>query len=286
MSIKEFVEIAKQDETVYISDVENSFNKLVDKTQVYIVLDLIDRGVHKDFSFYLPSEFGEVEFVEDYFFGKIYNILSTLGGTNMSIYYDMSNDCVDKLVKKLDVIFGISFNKKQRKGYARAINVTDRMIEALFGGKFYFSHFDIKDKPSSINKKKNTTPKLKYKAVVDGLNGLMCGIDIGGTDIKLALSIDNDIICFKEYDWYPASHDVIAKTIDPILLLVRLFSVKATFAKYGGEKSVALMLERALAKDAQLCEIKKCVDKCEEIYLGKLELFDGIGMCVYGNVKV
>lgn len=107
----------------------------------------------------------------------------------------------------------------------------------------------------------------------------MCGIDIGGTDIKMALSLDNDIICFKEYDWYPASHSVISMTIEPILLLVRLIVAKATFNKLGGDANTKKMLDNALDKHASLDDIKKCVIECEKTYAGNLQLLDGIGMC-------
>lgn len=160
MNTKEFTKLAKEDKNVYISNVETAFNQLDDKTEIYLVLDLIKEGEKKAFSFCLPSEYDESEFVEDFFIGKIYNILSTLGGLKMSVYYDTSNIQVDVLVKKLDEVFGIGVDKKARKGYAKAINVTDRMLYKLLGKTFSFKLFDIKEKPAIEKNNMKNNPNL------------------------------------------------------------------------------------------------------------------------------
>ena len=57
---------------------------------------------------------------------------------------------------------------------------------------------------------------------------LFCGIDIGGTDIKIVLVKDGQIICYKEYDWFPAKFTTSVQLVEPICLIVRLMRAKAT----------------------------------------------------------
>ena len=131
MTIKDFIYAAEKDETVYITDVEKTFNELEEKSSIFLRMELVEKGVSKDFSFNLPSSFEEKSLVEDFFFGKIYNIVSTLGGKKLTVYYDKKNEQISKLVKKLDKVFGIYEDKQKRKYYARSINVADHLNEAL-----------------------------------------------------------------------------------------------------------------------------------------------------------
>ena len=47
------------------------------------------------------------------------------------------------------------------------------------------------------------------------------GVDIGGSDIKLAASVKGKLLLTKEYDWNPASSPTAEGIIDPILELIR-----------------------------------------------------------------
>ena len=279
MRVSDFVTLAQKDETVYISDVEKAFDSLDDKTYIYLVMDLIEEGAQRDFGFYLPATFKDERLISDFFYGKIYNIISTLGGRTLSIYYDTSNEKVAVLVKNLNLVFDIAEPRKRRKGYARGINVADRMNEVICGGRFSFNINDIKNKPSEVKRHVCEKPVLKYIKTVDSLSGLMCGIDIGGTDIKLAVSRDNQIVCFKEFDWFPASYPTIEEIVNPVLLLIRMLRVEATFRFLGGNELLRILLDLALDKHAKFSDIEKCVSFGESLYKDRLLLFDGIGMC-------
>lgn len=279
MGLKELAEAAQRDETVYISDVEQVFNALEEKSQIYMTMDLIEAGESKHFSFYLPASIDNERLVEDFFYGKIYNIISTLGGKKLTVYYDTQNGQIHRLAEKLNEVFGINESKKQRTGYARGINVADRLNEALYGGRFSIEIDDIGNKPIDIQLAQRQLQLPKYMKIVDSLAGLMCGIDIGGTDIKLAVSLDSKIICFKEYDWFPASYHTIDEIIGPVVTLIKLLRIKATFDLLGGNEMLHKQLDIALDKRASYADIERCVSFGESLYKDKVVLLDGIGMC-------
>ncbi len=279
MLIDKFLEQAGKGEPVYLTEVDREFSALAEKDTVFCVLDLIDEGAQREFILNIPARQAKNEFVKNYFFAKIYNILSTLGGRRMSFYFDKSNTSLSSLISGLDSLFGIAENRKERKGYARAINVTDRMLENLCGLKFSFAYYDLAQKPALAAEAQKSEPQLSYLKTVSQVGGIMCGIDVGGTDIKLALSLDHKILCFKEFDWHPASFTLMQMLIDPIITLVKLMRLRITVELLGEREGFNEVLESAFLPQAGLTEIKECVAAGERLYGSEIKLFDGIGMC-------
>ncbi len=122
---------------------------------------------------------------------------------------------------------------------------------------------------------KRITTNLKGKAI--------CGIDIGGTDIKIALSDGDDICCFKEYDWNPKSFTVAKQLISPVIYLTKLVRVyyslkhcKNLDDKIKTELNKELLL--AMDKHADIQLIKKTVDKLENILEDEIILLDAVGL--------
>ena len=279
MMIKKFAERAKQDETVYLPDLEEAFNTSENTSLVRLRMALIETGKTRDFSFNLPVSFEETKLVQDFFYGKIYNIISTLGGKKLTVYYDTKNKQIDALANRLETVFGINQSKKARTGYANSINVADRLNDALYGGRFSIELQDINHWKKRNAAEKPKQQSLKYIETVENLNGLMCGIDIGGTDIKIAVSDGQNIVCFKEYDWYPASYPTIDQIIDPVVELVKCLRIKVTYEQLGGDQKLGGLLETALDKKASLEDIQNCVRFGQTLYGDRILLFDGIGMC-------
>ncbi len=279
MIIDSFLKRARDGEPVYITEVDIEFAKLSDKIEIYCVLDLIDEEEHKGYSLNIPAGYEDNEFVKKYFYAKVYNILSTLGGRKMSVYFDKSNKALEGMVYYLNDLFGIGQSRKDRKRYGRVTNVTDRMLENLCGLKFSFDFLDQAEKPTALRTRAKQEPKLSYLKTVSSVNGAMCGIDVGGTDIKLAISLDDKIVCFKEYDWFPAGFPLMDMLITPIITLVELMRLKVTFDILGGDSGYKEILGKALKNDATLSLIEECVREGQKIYGDKIVLFDGIGMC-------
>ena len=276
--IKEFILRAKNDEPVYITEVETAFRALDKKTRVVFRTEMVAHGEFRDLEIFLPNSFEDTAFMEDYFFGKIYNIISTLGGKNLTVFYDAQNSAVNKLVKKLDKVFCIDEPKSARSFYGRSINVADRINEALYGGSFTTAFAHIENYAPMTEQNDAKVQPSTYAETVDQASCLVCGIDVGGTDIKMALSEGNQMICFKEYDWYPASYPKMDEIISPIKTLVKLMRVKVTCERLGGNEMMKKQLEIALDKHAKLDEITTCVQFGESLYKDKLLKVDRIGM--------
>ncbi len=273
----DFLKSAQAGQPVYISDVRNAYNALESGRDILLVLDMFEEGEYRHFPIKLPENIDKV--AEEYLFACIYNIISTLGGRKMTLYFDTQDQTLASLINRVDALFGINDSRKDRKGYARAVNVTDRMLQSLNCPNFVFSFTDISKKPACFKESKNAKHESTYQKVVNSLSGANCGIDIGGTDIKLAVSIDNDIAFFKEYDWFPAAFTRIEELIDPIILLVKLMCCKLTHTLEGGNAAIDALLLEAMKKDASNDAISDAVEAATKHYGESLRKFKGIGLC-------
>ena len=292
--IKDFINIAKAGDPVYISTVYDAFNSLEDneKQVVYCQLTLLENDEKRLFIISLPLTDGctdeEINFVKSYLWAEIYNILSCLGGKNMHIYVNESDKLLRKIVAELNNVFCIDSERSQRIGYGRAVNVIDRMREALCPGEpgFRFIINDIFEMPELSSEKKEQKNNMSiFTKATSKLEGkIICGMDIGGTDIKTVLIKDGRINCYKEYDWFPATFKVSRQLIDPICLIVRLLRAKVSLEMAednSSEMKLILMdnIHRALDKDKSTVYMLDVINKTENFLNGKLAEIDAIGLC-------
>ena len=107
----------------------------------------------------------------------------------------------------------------------------------------------------------------------------ICGLDIGGTDIKLCLAVDGRVVRFMEYDWFPAAFTQVDEIIDPILLLVRLMRLDGARAcGVADPETLAEALAPAFARGASLPTIAASVLAGERLSPAPF-VFDAIGLC-------
>jgi hypothetical protein len=107
----------------------------------------------------------------------------------------------------------------------------------------------------------------------------ICGVDIGGTDIKLCLAVGGRVARLMEYDWFPAAFTQIDQIIEPILLLVRLMRLDAARASgAAGADVLVAVLEPAFARGASLSTIEAAVLAGEALPLALFAL-DAVGVC-------
>ncbi len=289
--LEQFLEQARNDETVYITDVAAAFAIAEDKTQLEIELTKIDQGT-RVFVLQLPAQAaGEAEqaFVADYIYARIYNVLSSLGGRAMALFYDERIGWLDKIVKALDQHFGIGKSRKERSGYGKCINVLDRMLDHIDSSPsksgFRFSYNPAERVAQDEAKLPTTEVKTaakRYKEVVADLpNKRLCGLDVGGTDIKVAASAYGKLTALKEYDWFPADFTEAKQMIEPILWLVRLVRAELSAQELKDESlkaEVQSLLLPAFDKDCPLAELTSVVETAEAKLIDRLLLFDGIGL--------
>jgi len=272
--IKDFIERAKHGESVYICDVRDAFTNA--KTNVECVIEPAV-GEARRWSVPLPQADTEEEsvFINEYFYAHIYNLISAFGGKNMTLYYDSGVRHIEKLCASLPDIFQTMLPRSERSCYGKCLNVTDRVNEAMGFPPFHFKtvhHRCDKFVPKPDIAEDAIT--AFRKAVNTAGDKVFCGLDIGGTDIKIVATVNGRIAAFYEYDWYPAGMTSIDQLIEPIILMVRVMRTALTLpdTPRGNEQRTALLNNNVSDEDR-----RGILDSLGKEF-GVPILFDGIGV--------
>ncbi len=225
------------------------------------------------------------------FHAEIYNILSSIGGRALTAFVDPLSAAAAELAGDLNVVFCVDMSRDQRKGYGRAINVLDRMIEAIQPGSpaFRFAVAELSSAPAMAPPPRLRGDSLSaFRRSALGLEGkAYCGIDVGGTDIKAVLVDDGRVIAYKEYDWFPAAFLRSRQLVEPIclitsLLQARMWLQRAPLAE-GRRRELLARLAVAMDKDASDADISRTLAALEPEGLSQsIDAglgFDGIGLC-------
>lgn len=284
--IKEMIGSAKRGENVFITDVRNEFQSLdIMGESIIIQLDLINKGDTRYFRLIVPvveqEADEEIAFIESYIRAEIYNMLSSLGCRGLTVYFNTENMVLNSIFAGVREAFCMDKPLSERTGYGNCMNVIDRMIRAIHGEdeKFYYILKDSCERPETIpDYTEDTTKSDMLSKVTQNLEGkLVCGIDIGGTDIKIALAGDGRISCFKEYDWNPKAFTVPEQLLDPVIYLTKL--VRAYHSAVKAEnKEIERILESAMDKHASTDEIVEAVEKAEKILGDNIIKIDAVGL--------
>lgn len=273
---KEYIVRAKHGESVYLFEVKKIFD--LEGIPVKCVLSLSGGG-ERFFSIGLPEpqDSEEAEFIRSYFYARVYNILSILGGRCMTIYTG-DNGFVYELAASLDKTFGVHETRSKRNGYAKCLNVTDRINIALGTQPFYFRvvkgdapSFKIEEKQAF---KGDITTAFRT-AVEKTAQGLICGMDVGGTDIKIVGSRYGHIDHIKEYDWFPAAFKSVDDIVDTIFLLARLSRALLSLKDITPE--ITELRRSVLRREASMEEMLLGVEELEA-HIGAAAPLDGIGL--------
>lgn len=300
MMIKEFLKRAQEDQPVYITHVREAFSRLKaeERDSILVVDSLISSEEEKAFSLIIPAVNSctaeETAFIVSYVNAEIYNILSALGGKYITFYIDTANEKLCTLLRILDETFEINLKRSDRKGFGKCINVIDRMLASIGNQiasgrrEFYFRIKDTNEAPALTNEYKlqNSEQDIFHRVYRDLSGKVLCGIDIGGTDIKAVLALDGKLEYIKEFDWFPAIYATADKIMDPIVDMVRLLMVKASYDRLSSTDintneftELGIDLKKAMDRHASGEFIRETSLRGEELLAGKLIEIDAIGMC-------
>ena len=241
--VSQWLETARAGKPVWLPDVREQCAESPDSVPVILQLTLCD-GARRDLPLPLPrwKNAEERRFVLQYATACVYNALSACSGREVAFYLPPQEAEAAALLRELEEVFQI--HAPHRSGYGKVINIADRLCRAFDGGRFTFH---IRDRGDYVPAPPVSSPEGELasrlqQAVLRCGRGVCCGIDIGGTDIKAAASVDGQLICVKEYDWDPSSSPTVEGIIGPIVLLTRLLACCAA--------GMTPELARALDKDA------------------------------------
>ena len=262
---------------LWLPDLSRVFS-LCEKRHELIIRQLGHGGESFDYPCPLPVWRDEEELllVRQYLYAGVFNLLSARGAREIELYYDLDCAELSALIASLDEAFGL--HTRPRGGFGKVINIAERISRAHEGSSFAFTSKPISAYRPLPAEESGETPDLSaaLRRIAKKADGLcLVGIDVGGTDIKLAASKRGRLICLKEYDWNPAASDTAEGIIGPILLLTRLMRACAACEK-GGE--VPNYLYDALRKDASDEEISEAVDRAESELGERIDVLHGIGL--------
>ncbi|TAJ99582.1 MAG: hypothetical protein EPO36_11005 [Chloroflexota bacterium] len=291
--VRDLVDAAKGGRPVYISTVRERLEGLdpAASFRVTATLQGFDARV-RAFSFALPKfaslAFDERAMIIEYVLASLYNIISTVGGRGLTL--ETSDDDGDgvELAAIFEQEFGIGLARLDRPGYGRAINVAERMDEAVSPegtpdrGMFRLARrmpSESREMPVSRAGPGGSIAELCDRSRQGLVGAAICGIDVGGTDIKLCLAVDGQVASFLEYDWFPAAFTAVDQIIDPIVLLVRLLRLDGACARgLPNTAAVAEVLQPAFGRGASLAVIEAAV-RAGEALLAEPFALDAIGVC-------
>ena len=199
-TIQTFLERAARGENVYISDVRRAFSD----AECSILCDLtLSVGGGKRWEIRVPAvaEQAEQDFVREYFYATLYNILSTFGGSGMMLAISPKDNFSKQLCETLDDVFQVRIPKSKRRGYGKCLNVTDRINAAMGMHPFSFVITQEELPAAAAEEAHHSNAVIACRSAVEKANSAtICGIDIGGTDIKVVGISGGKIVAVKEYD--------------------------------------------------------------------------------------
>lgn len=221
VSIQEWIERGERGEPVWLNELRESGVPAEDGVQLILRLD---NGAAMERVYKLPrwKNARERDFVREYLCACVYNLLAAFGGSRLTFYLDTSESAAVELIGELGGIFQLESLK--RSGYGKPVSVSNRINRSLGRGSLSFETADIKDYTPQRQAQSHAHTAVAARlraAAARSAGGLYCGIDVGGTDIKLAGAKDGKLLLVREYDWNPAGFDTAEKIIAPIVELAR-----------------------------------------------------------------
>lgn len=279
--LDKYLEDAQNNKVVLISNVRKHMETLPINEKIKIYAEFVDiNGQVNTYDLYLPfyHEKRHEDFIQNYVVSLIYNIINCIGAVECTFYFDLKNKFIIRLIEKCNEIFEVSEKRWKRKGYARCINMVERLFKAVNGYEKPFV-FTYKDSSQFIRVKSRSnleeTPNKEGAINLQDLNNkLYIGLDIGGSSIKSILSDHGNITCKKMLSWRPFLFDSPAEMIEVIALVIRYLEAKNSCIYFSQDADITEIykkLNELTSKNSSVEQLKQTVEEAEQL-LGKERL--------------
>ncbi len=217
-----WLDAAARDEPVWIGDVRQTAGMDPEGLSLTLRLQGFD-GRTRDFFIPVPRwETGTGrDFAWGYLRAAVFNILAVHSGRRAQFLYDRENSDIRGLLRRLPAAFQIG--ESRRVGYGKATNVADRLCRSFGGGAFAFD-LEGTDLPAPGIGRDMSGYDLagRLKAAEERAErGLFCGVDVGGTDIKLALARNGKLLDVRVLDWDPSRSPTAEGIIRPLMAFIQ-----------------------------------------------------------------
>lgn len=237
---------------VWLPEVRRQCGAMENRIDVTLQLTLWD-GALRDIPLPLPRWQGEAQrrFVLDYGAACVYNALCGCGGRKAVFYLDQQEREAVELLAQVRELF-----LAHPTGYGKTVQIARRFCRAFGAPPFTFTMEDRANyvpAPPTAKTGGDLTARFR-RAVARCGEGVCVGLDIGGTDIKGAVSRDGALLCVKEFDWNPADYATPEEILRPIVVLARLLCACAA--------GITPALQTALAREATVAEMEAATADC------------------------
>ena len=197
--LDEFIKLSQRGDALWISVVRKAFAAEPDAYRAVIRLECLD-GTLRDYACPLPrwKNAAERDFLAEYLTARIFNILSCFSGRALHVYLDLSAEEPRRLAEGCLAAFTAT------PGLKKVLNIARRLCGSMGLPPFGMDVRDISDhSPAPLREAPASGVSLNERllaAIEAGGRGAYCGMDVGGTDIKLAAALDGRLLAVKEYD--------------------------------------------------------------------------------------
>lgn len=274
--LDEFIKLSQRGDALWISDVRKAFAAEPDAYRAVIRLECLD-GTLRDYSCPLPrwENAAGRDFLAEYLTARIFNILSCFSGRALHVYLDLSAEEPRRLAEDCLAAFTAT------PGLKKVLNIARRLCGSMGLPPFGMDVRGINDySPAPPHEAPASGVLLNERllaAIAAGGRGAYCGMDVGGTDIKLAAALDGRLLAVKEYDWNPAASPTADGITKPMRMLARLMRACIIADSLPEAHGAQAVLAAALRKDADDEDIRAAISACEAA-AAELPLFDGLGL--------
>lgn len=232
--LQKWVGSAQEDRPVWLPDVRQESAKLPGAVHAVLRLALCTGG-EVEFPLDIPPWDGpeEERFVTEYVNACVFNTLSAYSGQKITIFLPAGSERCRALLERLPETFQLA--QPRRSGYGKAVSVANRLCRAFGAEAFTFALEDMEGytpAPAPERSTKSVLGERLREAVERSGRGLFCGVDIGGTDVKLVLAKDGRLLDVRELDWNPAESPTAEGITGPIVDMISA----AVAANAPGEK--------------------------------------------------
>ncbi len=209
--IRDLLQKAHRGDSLWLPDLRRSFSNAEAARRVMVRLCGCEGGA-RDYELFFPPADGDDEkaFLLRYAAAHVYNILSAFSGREIKLFCDEQSRA---LLAELPALFDVPDGLGKVRNIARRIH-----------GDFRIAFGSIEEYVPIAAAETAPSAELgeRLLALCSAAETKGCvGVDIGGSDIKLAVSSGGALLYTREYDWNPAASPTAEGIIEPILSLIR-----------------------------------------------------------------
>ena len=193
-----------------------------------------------------PETEPEEALLRDYLRAHVFNMLSSCGAGLVELF--LPEDAPEQLRQLTEeAVRGLS-----EPGYCKTLRVSGRLCAAAGEEALRFRLLPLSlYRPLPEKEKEKPSPlgaRLRERAE-QGQKGLRCGLDVGGTDIKLVIARDGRLLLTEEYDWDPSRFQRAEELTGPILSFLRRGLEKACPGEKVRPDSLGLSFPDVVIRD-------------------------------------